>query len=455
MSASLFYSLPCLSVEGTSISTAQLIANGFKEGRFDKRYMTQAISKFLVYNARHLQFLSVNPRIEGVDPSPALVLQSAQYIGAIPLRMPASGKQGGDLLVYPRFGKAQDAFPKLIQIMSLLDDVIRPEFAPSLPLASGAMVRPPLYYDALKYIDLFETAQRTHWQKFQVQIAIHPYPKANTNWDAYSKKSYQPDQSLRFPVVESVLSVSHPEWQMLKHVLQIAVEELNKPNTPLAIRLPGLCKADILLQKIKDIVPVMATAFTIHFHDPHVIKALKEQANVLLRQVGSTHSAWRIDVAELFERYVQYVLSKAIQALPARLQVNPRFYGRGNIPSWGLYQLEPDALVTNEHITIPVDAKYKAHYYARKLASDLLKDSHRADLHQLLAYCSFSEKTDKAGILVYPSDTYSQQSMRYTNPHTSLYNTVWLVGLPFDKDHLQNSKENLSNLLAGIIAGAA
>jgi hypothetical protein len=450
----LFFSAPCLNAQGTSLTAQQLLERGFKEPRYDKRYVTQAISKFISYNQELFSFLSVIPSIEGLDPNPRLRLQTGQYVGAIPLRMPTSGKQGGDLLVYPRFGRSDEAFAKLTYIMSLLEEVIRPEFFPSLPLASGVMVHPPLYYDALKYIDLFEVALCRKWRKFQTHQRMYPYPKASTCWDAYAKRSHLPEQFFCYPVSESVLSPNHQEWQTLKNILLLAIEELKKPITPQRLRLQGLRKAEALLQKTKDIRPYPSQTIIIRFNDPKMIKALKEQAQVLLKQEGSIHSAWRIDIAVLFERYVQHILRQAVAGLPARMLSNPRFTGQGNIPTWGLRQLEPDALILAEKLAIPVDAKYKAHFYGRGVVSDVLKESHRADLHQILAYCSFSRSMTKTGLLVYPADEYSQRCLDYWNPHLSLTNTIWLIGLPFDADALTDSVRKSRQLLATLVAPA-
>ncbi len=450
----LFHSTTCLTFDTPAMSTEALKSFGFKvKGGFGSP--TESMRRFIDYNETCLGFLGIQTLIQGVDPNPSLHLGTGQYIGAIPLRRPDTGKQGGDFLVYPRFGSRGEAFEKLTKIMSLLEEVILPEFMPSLPLASGAMVRPPLYYDALKYVDLFETATHASWRKFRVDKGVYPYPKANTRWDAYARKSCDPQNALRYPVIESVLSIDHREWQMLKYVLLLAMRELNKPTTPQEIRLPSLQKAEALMQKTRDIQALATADIPTRFTDPKDIKALKAQAQLLLKQEGSAMSAWRMDIALLFERYVQYVLAETVAELPARLYKNPHFNSHSYIPAWGMRQLEPDALLMTGDTMVAVDAKYKAHYYGQGVASDILRETHRTDLHQILAYCSFADSFNKLGLLVYPADEYSQRRIAYRNPYLGNSSAVWLIGLPFDAGTYLQSKEALRKLLCELVSPAA
>ena len=454
MTLDLFHSTTCLTYDAPAKAKKELKSFGFKVGGgFGSP--TESMRRFIAYNAECLDFLGIQATIQGIDPQPSLHFSTGQFVGAIPLRRPDTGKQGGDFLVYPRFGSRGEAFEKMTKVLSLLEEVIRPEFMPSLPLASGAMVRPPLYYDALKYVDLFETAAHTSWRKFRVEKGLYPYPKANTQWDAYARKSFSPENTLRYPVMESVLSVDHQEWQMLKYVLLLAVRELNKPTTPQEIRLPSLHKAEALIQKTRDIQALATTDVPSRFTDPKDIKALKVQAQLLLKQEGSAMSAWRMDIAVLFERYAQFVLAKTVAELPARLYKNPHFNSHSYIPAWGMRQLEPDALIMIGETMVAVDAKYKAHYYGQGVTSDILRETHRADLHQILAYCSFADSSDKLGLLIYPADAYSQKHIVYRNPYLGNSSTIWLIGLPFDADTYLQSKEELRKLFSELLVPAA
>lgn len=176
------------------------------------------------------------------------------------------------------------------------------------------------------------------------------------------------------------------------------------------------------------------------------------QGNIFLLRNSKEVSAWRIDIAELFERYTQHLVQKAIREMPAKFHANPRFSARGYLPAWGLKYLEPDALILSENLSIAVDAKYKAHYYSRNQTSALLKETHREDLHQILAYCSFSSTKNKAGMLFYPSDHYASESFSYANSYNVTRNDIIIVGLPFEPEIKPDTMQSLWQLFSGMIS---
>ena len=98
------------------------------------------------------------------------------------------------------------------------------------------------------------------------------------------------------------------------------------------------------------------------------------------------------------------------------------------------------------------DAKYKAHFYAFGQKSEILKETHRADLHQLLAYCSFSPDKNKMGILFYPSDTPRYRKISYFERLTGISNIVYLFGIPFGIKGIDISVNMIKQLFADTVA---
>ena len=157
--------------------------------------------------------------------------------------------------------------------------------------------------------------------------------------------------------------------------------------------------------------------------------------------------AWRMDIAELFERYVQHIVSVAAKNYSGTVKANEKISGRGNIPYWGLKYLEPDIIIKLDDNIVMADAKYKAHYYSSGRDSEKLKHTHREDLHQLLAYCSFEPQLKKTGILFYPSREAGYKVLNYTEKYSETNNKVILVGLPFGIDSISNALAKVNVLL--------
>jgi hypothetical protein len=425
----IFFDAPCLSNELPTLK-ANVLYDVFKGA--DKRVFSQYLHKFIHYNHETLAFLDVHASILGIDPDVELSFETNKYIGAIPLRSPVNGKQIGDLLVYPRFAKERYRFLEMTQLLTLLDEQIEPDYLNTMPLASGPLVQPPQYYDAIKYIQAFQTASRENWQKFRTRECIYDFPKSNTNWQKYILKEHLPENKLMFPVRDNELSTHHLEWQQAKYVFDLAKEELAKPTTPVSFRFKVLDLIKTLAVETYNVQPVPVQKFIIRVSDPLSIKQLKTQGNIFLNRKSKEVSAWRIDIAQLFERYAQYILKRVINRMPARFYSNPKFSAYGDLPAWGMRYLEPDALIETETDSIVIDAKYKSHLYNKRQASEKLQEAYRADLHQILAYSSFSTSKNKTGILIYPAEYFSYQISSYTNHYNGARNKAVILGLPFE-----------------------
>jgi hypothetical protein len=150
-SLDVFCEIPCLTERSKSLKGIALQKKWFKAA--DKRIMGQYLQKFIVYNKRYLDFLGVSPFITGSDQDISICFRSSNFIGAIPLRSPDTGKQIGDFVVTPKFS-GKDRYSDYIKIVNLLKREINPETIDSKPLASGRIFQPPLYLEAFKFIGI-------------------------------------------------------------------------------------------------------------------------------------------------------------------------------------------------------------------------------------------------------------------------------------------------------------
>ena len=182
--------------------------------------------------------------------------------------------------------------------------------------------------------------------------------------------------------------------------------------------------------------------------DPHIIKLLKGLAIIILGNKSNEKLAWRMDYAEFFERYVQYLLADVAKKKGARGISNPHYsIQTRNLPPWGLRYLEPDLVLMKDQDQVVVDAKYKSHMFNWDDDSDDLKDTFRHDFHQILAYCTMNSMPTKQGILVYPFNDFVYHRMRVNSPVASSEVFVYLVGIPIEKKRIEEVKEKLSEII--------
>jgi 5-methylcytosine-specific restriction endonuclease McrBC regulatory subunit McrC len=122
--------------------------------------------------------------------------------------------------------------------------------------------------------------------------------------------------------------------------------------------------------------------------------------------------AWQLPLEQLWERYVESVVRQEVakeggEVLVGRLGQTtiPIHWSEPGLRSLG--HLVPDIVVKRGSSVRIVDAKYKAHLAdldeaGWRTASEQLRDAHRADFHQVLAYASVFDAREVTATLVYP-----------------------------------------------------
>jgi len=150
---SVFLAIPCLTEKSRIISSQELVSTWFRNS--DKRNLERYIQKFLRINQKLFNFLGIQPEISGVNNNSNLFFRSSSYIGAIPLQSPITGKPLADFVVYPRYIREGSSIDEYIEIIYLLKEIITPEFLDSSELLSKGQYHPPIYYECVKFIDVY------------------------------------------------------------------------------------------------------------------------------------------------------------------------------------------------------------------------------------------------------------------------------------------------------------
>lgn len=442
----IFCEVPCLTERSTLLSGIALQKKWFKAA--DKRIIAQYLHKFIDYNLPQLQFLGVEPFIVGTDQHASLAFRTTSYIGAVPLRSPDTGKQIGDFVVRPKY-TGRDRFESYIDILKLLGTEISPEVQPSIPLASGRNFRPPLYLEAVKFIGLLEKLLTKPWRKFDAVEVNSPQPLGQVNWNKYITSDYKVEKRLKYPVRKNVLSEFHPEFAQIRYVFDLCKLELLSANTPLKIKGPLRSKLSFIEEKLYFHKPQPAQHIKITRSDSLTIRQCKEQANAILSFNFTKSTAWRVDFSNVFEKFVQYLFSQAAKEMGGKLFTNYKLNSKTHqYYDWELKHLEPDAIFQKDDSIVFIDAKYKSNLYNKFHITDLLKEDHRHDLHQILAYASFSNAVKKSGILCYPSEQLEIKSTSYNNPINNTQSRITILGLPLQKNTIHEAKGVISQALS-------
>jgi hypothetical protein len=448
----IFLEIPCLTEKSQVLSGLFLVKKWFKNA--DKRYLAESLQKFIDYNKNLFDFLGVFPYIEGSGNDVSISFRSDRFIGVIPLRSPDNGKQIGDFVVRPRYTIANDQFSEYVEIVNLLESEIAPEFKHSIPLLSRNYLKPPVYLEAMKFVKLLERAIKINWRKFQTTTKLYRYTKSQIDWKKYVEKEFDPSKRLLFPCHDNILSKLHSEFFELKYVYSIAKSEINSVRTPQHIKYQFQDVFVHLDDFLYEFAEKSTNELHIHYSDPVIIKELKKQGNKILNGSLEEITAWRIDFSLLFERYVQYLFGQISLEIGATQLNNYKIRQYSGVkPSWSLSYLEPDIVLMKNEFEIIVDAKYKSHLFNLKDTTEELKEEHRKDLHQLLAYTAFTKSKNKIGILCYP---YSQQylsELNYFSPFSQVGSKILLVGVPMQKSKINEFKKMIVESISKIEMG--
>ena len=177
--------------------------------------------------------------------------------------------------------------------------------------------------------------------------------------------------------------------------------------------------------------------------DLPIVKRIKEIANRIILQKHSQSYAWRIDVALFFERYVLWIFGQSAKLIGGEMFCNPKYSGYGANFDWLLHYLEPDIVLKFAETQIIVDAKYKSYLYHKHSKSDTLRESFRNDLHQLLAYTSFSTEKNKHCVSVAPFSRFEMSKIQYRSPFSDATIEIYCIGIPFSTSSLSETIDKL------------
>lgn len=424
----------------TSIWSSDKMKN---EWKWSDRSMETVIQRFVDLNSKSLDFLGISAKLITDGQKPALQLTTSKYVGTVPIKSPMNGKYEGDLSVRGRFG--EDA----AELIPLLGDHVRIEYDDKLRLNKPSVINPPIYIECCKYIDTFIEAQRYKWRKFNNVVLTQHQPSSATLWKEYAVRvAKDPLQFSIFKNKCNVLSTNHREWRQLTYILTLAIKELQSHNVPIRTRVSYSNRIQHLTTLIRQLPIERTNGIQVHMSDPMIIKKLKNIGIAILNSKSNQQIAWRMDYAEFFKRFVQYLFSNVAVRKNAIIYNNAHYHVTARkLPSWGLSYLEPDLLIRRDETEYVVDAKYKSHLYNFDNDSEDLKDTFRHDLHQVLAYSAFNSMKNKKVVLAYPFSDFALHNMQISDNISSSTIDVYLVGIPIERNKIDLTEMGIEKLI--------
>lgn len=367
---------------------------------------------FIVANREELQRLAIGTDIRVKEGRALVVLTSSDRLGAIPLRSPITRKVAAGLLVMPRFG-----WPSVGQVLGEIGFRVEPDIG-GLALVPGSAREVPPWVLAGPLVSRVASLITHMTRTFVPTCAEREMPRGTVDWNWYTRRALPTGRWTSFRCSYSELSNDPELVAALRWTLRRVGQDL-EPATHFLV-------ARRLLERIEDLLRALGPgpANRPGFGDLVVPTIAPEWLRLAVeamawvrdeRGLGGARSLdglpWSLPVHGVWEAWVETFLHSLAVRLGGRL-----FTGRQGSTSrpfaWqtstrSMGHLTPDFLLELPGRAVWVDAKYKDHLHRVERQGwrgvpEALRESHRADLHQALAYAMLADVPRVDTFLVYP-----------------------------------------------------
>ncbi len=334
------------------------------------------------------------------------------------MRSPDTHKIAGGIVVRPRFG-----WDGIGPLLASIGWVASPQVL-EMPLVPGSAREIPPWVLAGPVLQRLASLLREIRSGFRMHEEVRQNPRGQIVW-----KRYVTEQMGRGAFHQ--LPCRFPELGpdvILRSYLRWGLEKVHRSLIPYAV--VDIVARRLAMQAEELIYGVKDSAARVP--DKHnlvqLTKAVGLPSQILMRGIqalgwivderglaGSSETdglAWSMPMHRLFECWVENITRAWAhefggQVLAGRADetVVPINWDRGSHTS--MKTLIPDLVVRHENHVFVIDAKYKAHFQemdeTRWLAlSEEMREEHRHDLHQILAYSSVFDGPEITAVLVYP-----------------------------------------------------
>jgi hypothetical protein len=373
---------------------------------------------FIRANEAAFGLLDVRPEVTGGANGVTIRLLPGERAGAMPLKSSFDGQVVGGLLVTPRFG-----WSGVGRILQETGWQAAPEL-PVMQMVPGSARHVPPWVLAGPVLARIEALLAALSPGFREKEDTLTKPRGRIVWSRYVSESMSRGQWHRLPCRFPDLSTDPVLRRHVRWALERIRRELLAVGKDDVVALTLAAAALRMLELLNDVVPLMPT------RDELDRRARGARLTGECLRLGIEAIAWIVDerglgggserdglawvmpLSTLWETYVESVYRHEVAQTGGVVKV-----GRLRetiVPlEWSdpthrtLGHLVPDIVIRRSGFVQVVDAKYKAHLAEvgesdwRRLENEI-REAHRADLHQILAYASLYDADEVAATLVYP-----------------------------------------------------
>jgi len=409
--------------------------------------------QFIRQNAPIFQLLQVDVHRDYDGTDVLLNIESHSAVGAVPLLSPLNARHDLGIVVQPRFPWAGIG-PMLAEMGWLI--------SPSplkLPLLRRSERRVPLWVLSFMVLTRFKALLDRLDRRFEVTTETRSAPKGRVDWTQYATQQMPRGDFLSVPCTFPDLR----DDRHLKGAIRFAVEKqlrsLESQCQQGAFVHRLIAFAESLLLRVRGVSahrPAVGEVQT-WLRRPLRTDIFVEGLQAIDWTVEERGLAglsdldgipWTMPMEQFFEAWVETIIRKVAQRTGGFLKTGRRKETVSPLawepPYVGSQRsLVPDLILELENVAVIVDAKYKRHWEELQDGgwrgqTDELREQHRADLLQVLAYANLVSAREVVCCLVYPCSMPTWESLLRRGrlfhcselPNRCRRVHVWLTAVP-------------------------
>ena len=364
------------------------------------------IDPFLTANRAAIRRLGLAPEVHS-GAGLHMLLRPSGRIGAVPLVTPATRRVVAGVLITPRF-----RWSALGEVMSAVGFSVAPALGGGA-LVPGSAREVPSWLVAGPVIRRLEELLRRRRVAFIHRREQRATPRGRVDWGEWARRQVPIGRWTSLPCEFSDLADDPDLMAAVRWTLARLADDL-RPHAAVGV---GRQLTERLHAMQFDIGegprrrPASAFAPALEAFVADALEAMGWVADE--RGLGGARAldglAWDLEVADVWEGWVRSfagMLAPQLGLRPPGLgEARRPLRWEGSLSSMG--SLAPDVGLIGDQRVVWLDAKYKAHLtllarHGWTGVSELVRNAHRADLHQALAYAALADVDRVDTVLLYP-----------------------------------------------------